>query len=1171
MQTTSFRVCGKSAVQAARLCCACVLVILLGAVGASAQIAGTGNIQGTVTDSSGAVLPGATVTVTNEATQVKVTTKTSSAGVYLFPGLHIGTYDLAATGRGFKTYVQKGIVLEVGSSIAVNPSLAIGATTQEVEVQAEGLALQTQDPTYKQTIDQNEMTAMPLNGRHMTDLIMLSGGANSAPGGDFTGSKYSYQTISLSIAGGGGNTTLWRLDGGDNQDYMANGNLPYPFPDAVSQFSVESTALGAQDGGHVGGMVNVVTRSGTNSFHGEAFEFIRNNYIDATNFFSTAPDQLHQDQFGGTFGGPIRRNKLFGFAAYQRTVAHEAQASKQVTIPTAANLAGDWSASDGDPNVSGSNNCASNGKPIQLYDPITGDKLAGNKYSSAPSYNQSSLNLMKYFPKIDPSYDTSGCGYVTYAIPKNTYDNQFVSRIDWTISPKQNFYGRYMIDGYQQPAYFFPNNIFVTTQSGNIERVQSLVLGDAYTFSPNLVNSLHITVLRRTDDRGYNTSDINANTIGIDLYQASKAGLQISGNKWTIGGGTNSLSHFNDNALNVSDDVTWVRGKHQLMFGGELVRNQLNIGNIYEGNGNFSFKGEYSEYGPNGGSKTNGDSNLDFLAGTLSSFEQSKQQQNALRGWLPGLYIQDTYHASTRLTLTGGLRWNPNFMPADYFNRGLVFNKADFLSNTVSNVYPNAPAGILYYGDKGVPRQFTSNSPMQFSPNFGVTFDPTGNGKTVLRAGWELAYDNPNWFTAQRNQQNPPYATAIANAQTSGSAPLNFSAPWSVGAVTSSPFPQPEIPTPAQAQYFPQSQFIFMVPHFHAAYTEQWTISLQRQFGHGWQAQLDYIGNGTHHDPLGLAANPAVFIPGNWGPGGTGCAGIVTTGPAAVKPGASGTPCSTTKNQTSRFLLTTENPTQGNQYKGGGGGSALVADYGYANYNGLVATIQHRLSSTFSLLANWTWSKCLNINDASGDYAGSSVEDTNNINLNYGPCGSDYRNVENVSLVARSGFHFGNRMATLVLNNWELAPLMHVQSGGPMTITSGADTSLTDIGQDRPNVVPGVAPYHEVSFRNAKTEGTREYLNPAAFTDVTVPGSYGNESRNEFRGPKTFDLDTQISRVFPVHESLALELRLEAFNVLNHPNFGGVDTNFAHITSTFGQVSSASGARVFQGAVKFTF
>lgn len=1169
MQTKFFRGHGKSVRLATLLCCGCLLMFTVGASNANAQIAGTGNIQGTVTDSTGAVIPGATVTITDEATHVQHTTVTSQAGVYLFPGMPIGTYDLSARTRGFKAYLQKGIVLEVGSSIAVNPSLSIGEATQQVTVQAEGLALQTEDPTFKQTIDKNEMTAMPLNGRHMTDLIFLSGGASKAPGGDFTGSKYTYQTISLSIAGGGGNTTLWRLDGGDNQDYMANGNLPYPFPDAVSEFSVESTALGAQDGGHVGGMVNVVTRSGTNSFHGEAFEFIRNNYIDATNFFSATPDQLHQDQFGGTFGGPIKRNKLFAFAGYQRTRITESQSDKTVYVPTPANLQGDWSTTDGSA-------CVSKGA-LNLNNPMTGEPLPGNNDPSLPSqYNAQALALLNYMPAAEDD-----CGTVKYSIPKNTYDNQFVTRVDLTLSPKHNLYGRYLIDGYQQPAFFFPKNIFVTTQSGNIERVQSFVLGDAYTFTPHVVNAAHITILRRVNHRGYNTNDINAAKLGVDLYQAASAGLQVSASsKWSIGGGTNSLSHFNDNSLSIDDDVTWVHGKHQIMFGGAWVQNQLNIGNIWEGNGQFSFNGEYSGNGPAGGSAA-GDSNLDFLMGAMSGFQQSKLQQNALRGPLPSLYIQDTYHASQRLTLEGGLRWGPNIMPHDYFNRGLEYNQANFLANVHSSVYPTAPAGILFYGDKGVTRQFTKNSWWQFSPNFGVSFDPTGSGKTVIRAGGELAYDNPNFFTAQRNQQNPPFATAITNVPTAASGPLSFSAPWSVGTVTQNPFPQPEVPTPAEAAFYPQSLYIFMTPQFKPAYTAQWTLSVQRQFGHGWQLQLDYIGNSTHHDPIGIGVDPAVYVPGNWGPNGTGCDGVVRTGEVATTagtPGKEGTPCSTTGNQVARFRLTMLNPDQGNQYEGGGGGSTMVTNYAYANYNGLVTTVQHRLSSTFSLLANWTWSKCLDINDASGDYTGTSTEDPNNISLDYGPCGSDYRNIENVSAVLRSHFHGMNNFARAIVNNWELAPLMQAASGGPVNITSGGDVSLTDVGHDRPNRVAGVNPYHEVNFRYAQGESTREYLNPSAFAYVcpknktpgcAAAGTYGNIGRNAFRAPSSFNLDAQISRQFPIDESLALVLRLEAFNMLNHPNFGGPDSKLSD--SKFGQVSSASSARVFQGAIKFSF
>src|SRR5580658_5123833 len=332
--------------------CAALLgctIVFLFAAPSGAQIAGTGNIQGVVTDPTGAVVPQASVILTDESTRVTRKSTTDGAGVYVFPGVPITTYDITVSAPGFKTYEQKRIVLEVGSSISVNAVMSVGTAEMKVEVQSEGLQLQTEDATFKQTIDQQAVTQMPLNGRHMTDLITYSGGSNIAPAGDLTGSKYSYQTISVSIAGGGGNTTLWRLDGGDNQDYMGNGNLPYPFPDAVAQFSVESTDLGAQDGGHVGGMVNVVTQSGTNSYHGSAFEFIRNNYIDATNFFSATKDTLHQNQFGGTFGGPIKRDKMFAFAAYQRTKADQSQSSTQATVPTAANLNGDWSVTDGVP------------------------------------------------------------------------------------------------------------------------------------------------------------------------------------------------------------------------------------------------------------------------------------------------------------------------------------------------------------------------------------------------------------------------------------------------------------------------------------------------------------------------------------------------------------------------------------------------------------------------------------------------------------------------------------------------------------------------------------------------------------------------------------------------------------------------------------------------------
>lgn len=1182
--------------------CVVLLALILGGYSCpvQAQSAGTASIQGSVTDATGAVIPNANITLVDNATHVQRQVSSGASGLYTFPNIPVGTYTLQVNVQGFQSYSQTHIVLEVGSSIAVNVKMEVGSAEQKVEVRSEGLALQTEDTTFKQTIDHQAMTEMPLNGRQMTNLIALSGGSTTAPAGDFTGSKYSYQTISVSIAGGMGNTTMWRLDGGDNNDYMANGNLPFPFPDAVSQFSVEAAGLSAQNGQHTGGLVNVVTRSGTNTFHGSAFEFIRNNYLDATNFFSTctpvapathcsAKDTLHQNQYGGTFGGPIVRNKLFAFAGYQRTQSKQSQAAVKATVPTAANLAGDFSVTDGP-------TCTSSKKFIQLYDPLTGAKLDNDKYPTPPAYNAQALALQKYLPAIDPTYDTGNCGFVSYSIPLQTSDNQFVTRVDYTINAKNNLYARYFIDGYQAPAFYSPTNILITTQSGNSQRVQTFTIGEAYTINSRIVNTAHLTLMRRRNNRGYAANDINAATLGVNLYQAEPNGLQLTTTgKFTIGGGTNSVSHFNDNTLAFDDDVTMLLGKHQLIFGGQWIQNQLNISNAYESNGTFTFDGRYGLNGPNGGA-AGGDPILDFLMGTQSAFQQSKMQQNALRAPIPSLYVQDTYHPNTRLTLIAGLRWSPEFVPVDFFNRGTTFDMAAFLANKVSTVYPNAPAGTFFYGDPGVSRQFTKNSPWQFSPNIGVSFDPTGSGKTVLRGGFELAYDMVNFFTGQRTQQNPPFATAISQLQTSTSGPISFSSPWSVGSITTNPFPQPVIPTPALAQFFPQSQYIVMPPQFHPSYTEQWTASVQHQFSQGWQLQVQYIGSHTVHAPMGTPLSPAIFIPGVWGASGSGCAGIVKTGPAAVKPGAAGTPCSTTGNQTSRFSLTIANPSQGNQYLGGGGGTVLVNSVGMANYNGLITTVQHRLSSSFSLLANHTWSKCLNVADAQGDYAGTNVAIPSNPGFDYGPCGSDFRNVENIVLVAKSNFHL-SRFTSLLLNNWELAPLAHITSGAPFTVTAGQDNSLTDVGQDRPNLIPGVPVYLHHALRSATGEANRGYLNPAAFAQVTAGcptpltpttcpgyGTYGNIGRNSFRGLTNYQFDAQVSRIFPIHESLSATFRLEAFNVLNHPNFniptgstvgtlGGTTGGAGALTSsTFGQVSTTSNqARVFQGSVKLIF
>ncbi len=1154
------------------------LAIVLFAANVNSQTAGTASIQGVVTDTTGAVIPNVSITATNIATQVKHTTVTSSSGLYSFPNIAIGTYTLEAAAAGFQHYRQSNIVLDVGSSIAVNPILNVGGANQTVEVQATGLALQTEDSSLKQTIGEATVTEMPLNGRVMTQLITLTGGAvNANENNDESGSKTFYNSAVISVGGGQGNATDYRLDGADHNDYMTNVNLPFPFPDAVAEFSVETAALGAESGLHPGGLVNVVTRSGTNQWHGDAFEFLRNNYIDATNFFSASKDQLHMDQFGGTFGGIIIRDKLLGFVGYQRYVSKQIQSSRSAYVPTADNLAGDFSFTD----------------PVasrQLVDPLTGILLINNNYADTPgvswtaSENAQAKALAAYLPSSASCSAGNYCvsantgagqnGLVKYAVPQQLSENLFVTRIDANINAKHSLYGRYLLDGYDNSAFFSPTNALVTSSAGNLERVQALTIAETYVITDKLVNTFHATGDRRRNDRGPSAQGISPSSLGITLNDLSSEGmqLQVSGGtgNWSIYCGTCSPAVFNTNTISITDDVNWSRGKHEVAFGGEYVHTQLNVNNIYEGNGNFTFNGIFAEEGPaqTGKLGTGLEGNLDFLTGSMATFGQSKAQQNALREPIPSLYIQDTYHATSRLVLNAGVRWDPEFVATDYFNRGSVFNMAQFMSATPtpSSVYPNAPSGSYFYGDPGVPKSFTQNSPWQFSPRIGATFDPNGKGKTVIRVGAAMVYDEPNLFTGQRVQQNAPFAETINNTAANG-VPLNLSAPWSNGAAASNPqpFPQPIVPT-SSAKFFNGTQYIVLPTKFHSPYSLQYTASVQQQFGHGWQAQLDYVGNSTVHGPYGLPMSPSVYgnVPMN----------------SPTTPGAA----PTIGNSAARFYLTeqNENPKGGIMYAGGGTGSMYIMSGAGASYNGVVASLEHRMSSHFVFMANYTWSHCIDISDNAADVSTVTIQNPANIKGDKGSCGFDFRDIFNTAVVASSHFAITGWKGQLI-NNWEISPLIHATDGNPFTVTSGKDYSLTDVGNDRPNLSGSTVYTHNKITQPVGGVNT-SYINLAAYTPNPA-GTFGSSGRYAYRGPKFLEADVDLNRTFPLHNSLMMNLRLEAFNVLNHPNFaapgsstgasGYLGTSTTMTSATFGTIQATmlngGAARVFQGALKIIF
>ena len=1072
-----------------------------------AQAVSNATVTGRVTDEQGAVVPGARIQIAGVDTGIVNNAVTNADGIYTIPNLPIGGYTLKAAVPGFQTYVQTGIVLRVGDNVQINITMKVGAVSERVEVAATASLVQTQQNTISQVIDQQRIVDLPLNGRDPTELITISGASINKSDGTNTGSKSFFSSQSISIAGGAGNTTNYLLDGGDNNDSFTNVNMPIPFPDALAEFSVETSTLPARYGLHPGGVVNAVTKSGTNRWHGDLFEFLRNGDANAINYFAPRQDSLKRNQFGGTLGGRIIRDKLFFFGGFQQSYIRQDPSSSTAYVPTTAALAGDFSALDGA-------GCQANGVARVVNDPTTGLPLPNNQISPS-RFDPAAVALSKYLPET-----TDPCGKVSYGIPVQSDETQLITRVDWIINSKHSLYGRYFSDSYNLAAFFDPHDILVTSTTGNDEHAQTFVLGETYALNPTTVNSLHLTVGRRRNDRGTSPNGINAASLGVaDLYQGTKNFLQLAVNNggFAIGCGTCALGRFPITSFQAADDVDILRGKHQIAFGVDVLRTRDGQDNHYQDNGVFNIDGRYSN-----------DPLLDFLAGRMNSFSQSGQQLNDLVQTVFMAYVQDTYHVTPRLVANFGLRWEPLLPEHDRFNRGSTFSRAAFDAGQTSQVYANAPAGSLFYGDPGIPNGFTEKRLANLSPRLGLVYNPDGNGRTTVRLGAALLYDSVGTFIPYRMvAQNPPYGPQVTN--TSG--PYQFSNPWA-SVPGGNPFP---LPPPGKNVPFPIANAeAFLPPHIHSPSVVQWNASVQRRLSDNWVFSISYLGNDTSHLWIGNEINPAVYIPGT-------CAGK---------------PCSSTSNTQARRVLTLANPTAGQYYS-----QMTFGDDGIsANYNGVLTSVEHRFARSYTLLVNYTWSKCLGIAPVTSLGTGV-IQNPNNVRGDYGPCTYDAPHLFNASIVYLSHVTGGGFLAHL-LNHWNVAPLMRYQSGLPVNPVSGKDNSLTGVGNDRPNVVS------TTTYTGAPHGRLYQYINPNLYVPNST-GAFGSAGHNSLRGPGYFDVDVAVTRELRFVERVTLQARGEAFNVLNHPNFGAPNANIS--SATFGQIRSARDPRILQASMKLIF
>jgi hypothetical protein len=1101
---------------------------------ANAQATAVAAVSGTVTDATAAVVAQADVIMTQVDTGQHHATQTDSEGRYVLPSLPVGPYRMEVRRTGFRDYVQTGIVLVVNNNVTINVPLQVGAMADKIEVNADTSMVETVETSVASVIDTQRINDLPLNGRQPTQLILTLGAAQYADSGD-TGSKTPWSSTRISVAGGQGNGTAYLLDGGDNTDAMSNVNMPIPFPDALQEFSVETSAVSSRFGTHPGATVNVVTKSGANAFHGDLFEYIRNGDLNARNFFQLTRDTLKRNQFGGVLGGRIIKDKLFFFGGYQGTRNRSNPPSSTTHIPTASMVTGDFSgiASAG----------CNNGKGISLKDPrdASGNTVFPGNQVPTSLLNPVALTIAnKYLPVSSVS---DACGTVTYAIPITGDEDQYIGRIDFVQNSRHTIYGRYFLLNFQNPPTYDGSNLLTTTQAGNLERTQSATIGDTFSITPTTLNSFHASFNRVRDNRGPTNIPINPTLLGVNMYSAVPNFLLLS----ITGGfstfcGTCAPGHFNVNSFQVADDVDLIRGPNQIALGFNLIRVQTNTVSGFDENGSITFNGNVTGVGL-----------ADFMLGKPSDFTQTNATPDDLRTWLMSFYVQDSYKMSQHVTWNFGLRWEPTFSDPDKYGRGTSFSLPAFLAGQVSTVYPNAPAGLFFKGDKGIPAAMWNGKKANFAPRVGWVWNPHGDGRDTFRVGAGILYDSAETWFNERETTNAPYGTALDTPFPVG----GFSNPWQ-GYPGGNPFP-----TNGRA-YFPSAGGVYVNMPVNPKPTSviQWNATYQRQLARDWVASVSYLGNKTNHLWIAQEVNPAIFL------------GL---GPCTIA-GVAYNPCSSTSsaNTLARRRLSLANPALGPAYAS----IDTMDDGATAHYDGMLASISHRFASNFTLNANYTYAMCISDYDFGAALAGSTNSQLFNRHADWGPCASDTRHIFNATLVATSSWKFSNRLVSALVNNWQLSPLIHATSGQPLNITVGKDNSLTGLNNDRPvQVLPDA--YANSSTPCPAKPFCAPWVNPSSFVPNAL-GTYGDVARNGLRGPGILNLDVSLSRIFKIREHFDLQARADFFNSLNHTNFVGAISPAGTVTgystlsnnessSTFGQVQSAFDPRIIQFSLKLNF
>ena len=1178
----------------------------------------TGVISGTISDATGAVVPGVSVVATNQDTGVKQTVVTDSKGFYTFPVLDVGNYTVNTSISGFQSYVQKNIRVDANASVRTDISLQIGNQTQFVEVTSGTVQIETQSTQLGEVIESVKITGVPLNGRAFTDLLALQPGVSpysgstepaALGGGSASGSL---NAGNVSINGGREASNGFMVNGADVNDGVENGTAIVPNLDSISEFRIITNNFDAEYGNFSGGQVNVVTMNGTNRFHGSAFEFFRNTALNATGYQFTPAFKpaFNQNIFGGTFGGPIKRDKVFFFGDYQGTRQTIGVAQSFQTVSTqdltgnlsdAANGYGSPSKSTFTKAVNGTGwaNVLSNrlGYTVTPGEPYYAAGCVSNAACVFPNavIPKSAWDpvivagMPKYIQPANATLSQAGQSlpYYSNSSQSNTLnDDKESGRVD-VNTRLGTIFGYYFMDNYRSvnPYGGGSNGGFPTALTG---RAQLANLGLTTTFKNNSVNTLRISYMRSTwhsNQPQYATgSGPSLASQGFLTPWGSTGGISpivpslegVPGVTIAEGGGfgTPGAQDFHyDNTYQVSDSYMKVIGTHTLQWGGSIHYDQIDERNILSENGAFTF---------NDGNET-GLGFADFLIGAPSGFKQYSIQVLDNRGYYLGAFMEDSWRASTNLTLNYGLRYE---ITTPWWDKD---NKIEALvPGQQSVVFPNAPVGLVFPGDAGIPRTLAPIKYNKFAPRFGFDYSPSPKsgsflskllgsaGTSSVRGGAGLFYTSFQEESGYEEAGDPPYGNDYnASIQTMLHAPYIDRATQIIEA-PKFPFNWP--PTNVSPSN-PYTGFNFanvepMAGNWFVRTTDtvprvvMYFLGLQRSVGRNSVLTFNYVGSEGRHLANAEEANPG--LPSL-------CLALDT----AAKVQAGSTPCgpngeNIVYHPAGGGTQAGTRPIFGNAF----GSNPYSETRATSNYNSLQVNFKHT-SKSWDVLAGYTWSKSLDNSSGLTDYVNP-----------YFPKQMYGLSKFNVSqyLVASFNLHLpfadwsSNRVVKSVVGGWSISGISKFATGLPVNLTDAEDYSLTgSSGVDSPYYKPG-------NLFAGGTSGDRNprnrnvYFNTSLFTkesaqcgttpalQVNCYGLYGNAKRRFFSGPGLDQTDLAVLRDFHIHEKHVVQVRFEAFNFLNHTQFAAPAANAAS-SSSFGLVQGIlpNSQRVMQVAIKYHF